>query len=291
MYGAKSSFAKPSECNDLAITTQTASARNDSAFCHCEERRDVAIAKLVKYDSKRKKAAFTLAEVLITLAIIGIVAALTIPTLLTKYEKIATQTKIRSDYSIFANALKMAEYEYGQIESWNFSDGKDYFRRLAEFIKFDINPCYEGRDCLPEDYKGAYYSDSVYFRLKNGTYGLYIDSSNTTSPKNLKHMIYFITNDKKAIVGRTYFRYSLMNFKNLNIQSNVTCGSTICYWHDLPSCANSDAAWNDYECSMKFAFDGFRFKDDYKFEDLNTPQHGALNPMLEEKQVRGWTIN
>ena len=41
-------FAKPSGRTDLAITTQTASARNDSASCHCEERSDVAIARLVK---------------------------------------------------------------------------------------------------------------------------------------------------------------------------------------------------------------------------------------------------
>ena len=41
------------------------------------------------------KKAFTLAEVLITLGIIGIVAAMTIPTLITNYQKNITITRLK----------------------------------------------------------------------------------------------------------------------------------------------------------------------------------------------------
>ena len=42
-----------------------------------------------------KKIGFTLAEVLITLAIIGVVAVMTIPTLIANYQKKATATKVK----------------------------------------------------------------------------------------------------------------------------------------------------------------------------------------------------
>ena len=64
---------------------------------------------------KRTKA-FTLAEVLITLTIIGIIAALTIPTLIQSYKKHEAEAKIKLSYSLLSNALKMAEAEYGPIK-------------------------------------------------------------------------------------------------------------------------------------------------------------------------------
>ena len=44
------------------------------------------------------KKAFTLAEVLITLGIIGIVAAMTLPTLIGKYQKKQTVTQLKKAY-------------------------------------------------------------------------------------------------------------------------------------------------------------------------------------------------
>ena len=44
------------------------------------------------------KRAFTLAEVLITLGIIGVVAAMTLPTLLNKYQEVVTVNKVKKFY-------------------------------------------------------------------------------------------------------------------------------------------------------------------------------------------------
>ena len=46
----------------------------------------------VQNDKSSRKAAFTMAEVLITLGIIGIVAAMTLPSLIGKYQKQVTKT-------------------------------------------------------------------------------------------------------------------------------------------------------------------------------------------------------
>ena len=44
--------------------------------------------------------AFTLAEVLITLAIIGVVAALTIPSVISNYKKTEIETGIKKSFSL-----------------------------------------------------------------------------------------------------------------------------------------------------------------------------------------------
>lgn len=46
------------------------------------------------------KKAFTLAEVLITLGIIGVVAALTIPNLISHYQKEKTVTQLKKNFSL-----------------------------------------------------------------------------------------------------------------------------------------------------------------------------------------------
>lgn len=65
-----------------------------------------------------KKSAFTLAEVLITLGIIGVVAALTITSLVTRYQKKQTVVQLKKAYSRLLNAFETAEAEYGPISSW-----------------------------------------------------------------------------------------------------------------------------------------------------------------------------
>lgn len=57
--------------------------------------------------------AFTLAEVLITLGIIGIVAALTIPNIIDNSEKHATVSKVKEAYSILAQATQQINNDCG----------------------------------------------------------------------------------------------------------------------------------------------------------------------------------
>ncbi len=57
--------------------------------------------------------AFTLAEVLITLGIIGVVAALTIPTLISNYQKQEYVAKLKKTYSILTQAFLELTNEYG----------------------------------------------------------------------------------------------------------------------------------------------------------------------------------
>ena len=66
----------------------------------------------------KKKNAFTLAEVLITLGIIGVVAAMTMPTLIQKNNNRVVETRLMKFYSAINQAIKMAEVDYGDKKYW-----------------------------------------------------------------------------------------------------------------------------------------------------------------------------
>ena len=85
--------------------------------------------------------AFTLAEVLITLTIIGVIAVLTIPNLIKSWDERHTVSAVKEAYSIFNNAFKMIIREEGYLNEWNWPTGGDgansyiYPEFLAEKLK------------------------------------------------------------------------------------------------------------------------------------------------------------
>ncbi|MDR1168004.1 MAG: type II secretion system GspH family protein [Heliobacteriaceae bacterium] len=69
--------------------------------------------------------AFTLAEVLITLGIIGVVASLTMPTLIQNYQEKATVVKLKKIYSMLSQAYQAASMENGDPTNWGLKDTPD----------------------------------------------------------------------------------------------------------------------------------------------------------------------
>src|SRR5574344_1661418 len=71
-----------------------------------------------------KKFAFTLAEVLITLGIIGVVAAITIPALVANYEQMVLKNRFKRAYATFSNAyeyVKQKDFDNRQPECYHYS--------------------------------------------------------------------------------------------------------------------------------------------------------------------------
>lgn len=62
---------------------------------------------------------FTLAEVLITLGIIGVVAAMTMPVLIQNHKKSVIETRLAKVYSTMNQAIQMAEADYGDVSGWD----------------------------------------------------------------------------------------------------------------------------------------------------------------------------
>jgi prepilin-type N-terminal cleavage/methylation domain-containing protein len=70
--------------------------------------------------------AFTLAEVLITLLIIGAVASLTIPTIIADTEKAETATQVKKYQSVLSQAVMNIKNEYGSIINSPLNSNGDY---------------------------------------------------------------------------------------------------------------------------------------------------------------------
>ena len=83
----------------------------------------------------RNKIAFTLAEVLITLGVIGVVAAMTMPTVIKNYQKKVTVERLKSTYSLLYQAVRMSENDNGTLDTWEIpaeSEAYDVGKGFAE---------------------------------------------------------------------------------------------------------------------------------------------------------------
>ena len=124
-------------------------------------------------DHIRPKAAFTLAEVLITLGIIGVVAAMTIPNLISKAREKATVAQVKETYSILSQGFRRAIDEYGDVSSWCVrSDNTEeqcaeqIAENLSHFVR--LSPCkivYPGSKCVAKFYKTRFKGNNSQFGL------------------------------------------------------------------------------------------------------------------------------
>ena len=89
----------------------------------------------------RKFIAFTLAETLLVIGIIGVVAALTLPNLNSSTGDKEKVTKVKKIYENLNDALGRAEAVYGPYEEWFVNDADDKAKakrageRITEFMK------------------------------------------------------------------------------------------------------------------------------------------------------------
>ncbi len=77
-------------------------------------------SRFTHHHSLKKKAAFTLAEILITLGIIGVVAAMTIPSVVNNYRKHVVETSLKKYYSILNQAIQRSEADNGPAINWEW---------------------------------------------------------------------------------------------------------------------------------------------------------------------------
>ena len=223
-----------------------------------------------------KKFGFTLAEVLITLGIIGVVAALTIPALIQHYKKQETSTRLKRFYSVMQQAIKMSEVDNGDSLEWykpdqklnddgkydydvNGTYGKEFFMKyLAPYIKY--NKITDGKSTVDEDgnpsgeYTKVYFADGSTASIFVGScYDIIFDSNGERKPNE---------------TGRDIFRFVVCNG---SYNEAITCGGntkkTFCpyVWRNEPRdvrlrrCKEESAAY----CSGLLFLDNWEFKDDY----------------------------
>ena len=157
----------------------------------------------VNISNNNRHAAFTLAEILITLGIIGVVAALTIPNLIVKYEKNRTVTQLKKTYSVLNQAYLFAK-----------ADGGDSI--LAENIIGDYDNNLATRNYV-ENFMSKYFTPYLKITKNCG----YTSDSSCFG----KNYIRSFANGNPADSGITYYKYNLIlnDGTFISVTTNTRC--------------------------------------------------------------------
>ncbi len=122
-------------------------------------------------DLANKKFAFTLAEVLVTLGIIGVVAAMTIPNLISTYRKKQIEIQSKVTYSTIQQALRFADYDdvgYSDVADGNNQEMINWFNNfLGQHLKVEQLCVNKAPGCWHQ----IYYLNGSKFGDANGTGG------------------------------------------------------------------------------------------------------------------------
>ena len=161
--------AKSLELNE--ITTSCATPRNDKYVSEAH-RKELNVLTSYRLNDFKKKIAFTLAEVLITLGIIGVVAAMTIPTFIANYQEKQTISRLQKTYATLKNAFEMAKVEHGDYNTWSWNQYPSQYSSKAEYFweKYLFSYLKVSQKCFPFDKCG-----DVVIRLSNDSMYSYVD--------------------------------------------------------------------------------------------------------------------
>lgn len=147
--------------------------------------------------------AFTLAEVLVTMMVIGVVAAMAIPNLVKNYQKTQYVTLLKKTYTGFNQALARASADKGCINdlacSGLFADGSNSTKLGQELVPYfhTYKVCGDesGKGCFPEK-TWENYDRSDYSPEPSGYY-----SNDDTS------LYKFVTTDGVSIAIESYAKF------------------------------------------------------------------------------------
>lgn len=227
--------------------------------------------------------AFTLSEVLITLGIIGVVAAMTMPALIAKYQKNVTVNKLKKNYTTISQMFVMSQNVNGDASTWNFnfgpiydfSDGSNYNISLINLVNTYILPYLNvAEDCgvkcnkLPT-YKylnKQEFSVSMFYAVYLLDGSIILIALDNNGKLLFDVIIYVdINGDKKPnMVGKDVFAYYISDTNSIN--KLKFWGPT--GWTTRDDLVNSSPGgcnkngWGRY-CGALIQYDGWQIKDDY----------------------------
>ena len=184
---------------------------------------------------------FTLAEVLITLVIVGVVAALTIPNIIYETKKHEYSARLKKFYSAMKQASLRSEVDNKGWSDWAIAESTS--SRGLE---------------VEQNFMNTYLLPYVSFVKKESNKIYFNDGSSLQCHKgDCMDFIFDVNGDKAPNqVGRDIFDFlyckSQMQFVSYNAVTSR-------------SAALSNCASNPYTCSTLVMIDGWEFKKDYPY--------------------------
>ncbi len=215
-----------------------------------------------------RKVAFTLAEVLITLGIIGVVAALTLPNLIENHNRKVVETRLEKVYSTMNQAIRMAELDYGERETWfvDYSD-KDaqkvwiekYLLPYLNYTKFEEVQVSSG------NYRNAIYFSDGSVLTKNSNNG----SDWWFFPGNIEKCIKLSANNFRNNIGKCTFAfyYNPTNNTTYNTFNPLGVGASKTeeiFKYDTNYGCYQGNSWKAY-CTALIQYNGWKIPKDYPY--------------------------
>ena len=204
--------------------------------------------------------AFTLAEVLITLGIIGVVAAMTMPSLMQNYKRQQATARIKKFVSVINQALISAENDLGAREDWvigEMSNSDSAYNFLNTYIKPYIKSAdIEKRTLFGKNMATLRFVDGSQMSVKIGAcYDIYYDINGEKGP-----------NEK----GRDIFVFILCKNGGCNFNSNQVRGFYCAptgeqfptHGELIDNCKNYRTDGGNY-CTILLEQNGYEFPKDY----------------------------
>lgn len=238
-------------------------------------------------EEKRKKGncmkfnkGFTLAEILITLSVIVVIAAMTMSTLIKNYQKKVTVEKLRSAYSIFQQAIKLSEAHNGEIINWDFPNlNKDEFKTFAEtylvpYVKGKKVTGYSGPWAMSKTQ--AYIFDSQkspFYQLPNGmVFGFF--------SQGYGYLIWVDINGRKApnMAGKDIFLFRFhpktraLEIEGIHCSRNIITGvqeghcidgDFVMYYYGANCKLAENSRYAGGSCGALIVKDGWKISEDY----------------------------
>ena len=219
--------------------------------------------------------AFTLAEVLVVLGVIGVIAASTIPTLINNYQKQETVERLKIAYNILSVAIQQSQMDNGPISTWDMTGTTvaDYgvfaeayilpYLSIVKRCQTQTTECWAQKCLLLNKSTNSYFSAA-----SNTSYSVILSNGMVMGfwPRNTWAEIYVDINGKKGpnIMGKDQFDMTMSKTATLNRglyfygqgQSRTALMTT-----GYP-CAKigSLAGWY---CGAVIFLDGWQIADDY----------------------------
>ena len=132
------------------------------------------------------KKGFTLAEVLITLGIIGVVAAITMPVITKSYRKQVIETSLQKFYTNMNQALKLSSLKHGEYSEWEFPNDSTSVEQLRDWYNTYL------KDYL----KTVKNTDGAYRNNGSAVYNVYFADGTVVGININGHDYYFCLNAK-----------------------------------------------------------------------------------------------
>ncbi len=139
-----------------------------------------------KFGMTLKKPAFTLAEVLITLGIIGVVAAMTLPTLISNYKKTEVVNKLKVVYSLVEQAYRLSTIDNGYFNEWQIPES------AKEYAEKYWLPYFNGATICSTYSECGYKSSTPYYKADGTSATTLIDNDRYRLPLKLKNGMYVL---------------------------------------------------------------------------------------------------